>query len=80
MEKIIEIGLWLLGAVGVIISLLLSWIAFMIREDKLQNQTNYQMHEKRLKKHDKIFIKHDKKFDRQHMEIKSLIEVLKPKK
>ena len=51
----------------------------MIREDKVQNQTNYQMHEKRLKKHDKVFIKHDKKFDRQHMEIKSLIEVLKPK-
>jgi hypothetical protein len=80
MEQVVEVGLWLLGGIGGIVMLLLGWIAFMIREDKLQNKTNYEIHDKRLRKHDKIFIKHDKKFDKQHNEIKSLIEILKPKK
>lgn len=79
MEQIIQIGIWLGGGFGGIIMLLLGWIAFMIREDKRQNQSNYQLHDKRLKKHDKVLIKHDKKFDKQHIEIKNLIEVLKPK-
>lgn len=73
--------LWFGGLFLMIISALLAWIGVMIREDKKRNETNYAIHDKRLKKHDKIFIKHDKKFDKQHNEIQGLIEILKqPKK
>lgn len=75
-EGLIQIGVWLLGSVGAIVALLLAWIAFMIREDKAQNKSNYAMHDKRLNKNDKQHTKYDKKFDKQHNEIKGLIEVL----
>lgn len=71
--------IWFGGVFLMIISALLAWIAAMIRDDKKRNETNYALHDKRLKKHDKIFIKHDKKFDKQHNEIKELIMILKPR-
>jgi len=78
-QKLIEVGMWLFGGFGAVVTLLISWIAFMIREDKMQNQRNYAMHDKRLAKNDKQHIKYDKKFAKQHSEIKGLIEVLKPR-
>ncbi len=76
MDAAIEIDwtpiIWALGGCGSIIMLLLSWIALMIREDKNNNKSNYQIHGKHLMKHEKRFIKHDKKFDKQHNEIKEL--------
>lgn len=67
---------WLVGGGAAIIAMLLSWIAFMIREDKIQNEKNYAMHDKRLAKNDKHHIRYDKKFAKQHSEIKGLIEIL----
>lgn len=78
-QELIQVSLWLFGGFGAIIVLLISWIAFMIREEKEQNKINYALHDKRIRKHDKILIKHDKKFDKQHNEIRGLIEILKPK-
>lgn len=78
-SNIIEVALWLLGGVGAIIALLLTWIASMIREDKLQNKKNYELHDKRLAKNDKQHVKYDKKFAKTHNEIKELILILKPK-
>lgn len=78
-KELIEIALWLFGGFGAIVALLLSWIAFMIREEKEQNRLNYSMHDKRLAKNDKQHIKYDKKFAKTHNEIKELILILKPK-
>lgn len=85
-QNLIEIVLWLVGGGVAVISSLLSWIAFMIREDKLQNKKNYEMHDKKFEKNDKQHTKYDKKFNKQHSEIKqtqneikSLIEVLRPR-
>lgn len=75
-SSLIQIALWVLGGLGAIVAALLSWIAFMIREEREQNKANYDLHDKRLRKHDKILLKHDKKFDKQHSEIKELILVM----
>lgn len=78
-SNLIEIALFVFSGFGAIVAMLLYWIAHMIREDKLQNKTNYELHDKRLAKNDKQHIKYDKKFAKQHSEIKELIMVLKPK-
>lgn len=78
-QNIIEVALWLFGGFGAIVAILLSWIAFMIREEKEQNRLNYASHDKRLAKNDKQHIKYDKKFAKTHNEIKELILILKPK-
>lgn len=84
--NLIEIALWLIGGGIAVIASLLSWIASMIREDKIQSKKNYELHDKKFAKNDKQHIKYDKKFNKQHNEIKqtqneikSLIMVLKPK-
>lgn len=78
-KELIQVALWLFGGFGAIVLLLLSWIAFMIREEKEQSRTNYAIHDKRLSKNDKQHIKYDKKFAKTHNEIKELILILKPK-
>ena len=78
-KELVQIALWLFGGFGAIVAILLSWIAFMIREEREQNKINYASHDKRLAKNDKQHIKYDKKFAKQHNEIKELIMVLKPK-
>lgn len=73
--------LWVGGLFMAVITALLAWIGAMIKDDKKRNETNYAMHDKRIRKHDKTLIKHDKKFDKQHNEIQGLIEILRqPKK
>lgn len=78
-QELIQIALWLFGGFGAVVAILLSWIAFMIREEKEQNRLNYASHDKRLAKNDKQHIKYDKKFAKTHNEIKELIMILKPK-
>lgn len=75
-QNLIEVGMWLFGGFGAVVILLISWIAYMIHDDKIQNKKNYEMHDKRLLKNDKQHIKYDKKFAKQHNEIKGLIMVL----
>lgn len=78
-KDLIQVGLWLFGGFGVIVTMLISWIAFMIREEKEQSRANYAIHDKRLAKNDKQHIKYDKKFAKQHNEIKGLITILSAK-
>lgn len=78
-SNIIQVGMWLLTGFGAVVTMLIGWIAFMIREEKEQNRLNYASHDKRLAKNDKQHIKYDKKFAKTHNEIKELILILKPK-
>lgn len=73
------VTLWLLSAIGAVITMLLGWIAFMIREDKRQNESHYQLHTTRLDKHDEKFEKVQDEIKEIQLENRETLTIMKHK-